>query len=97
MSVQPNKHDFGGYGEEEPESFQAPVETETSAETARKTGLAMSAGITLFGAVVFFMAIGYIADKYFGSSPKGLIIGIVAGSIIGFLQFFRLTSQILKK
>ena len=49
------------------------------------------------GSVVALMIVGYLADRYFGSSPKGLIIGIVLGSIIGFVQFFRLTSQILKK
>lgn len=80
----------------EDDFFQPPTEKETPAETARKTGLALSAGMTLFGAVVFMMIIGYLADRYFGSSPTGLIVGIVLGSIIGFIQFFRLTSQILK-
>jgi F0F1-type ATP synthase assembly protein I len=82
---------------EEENYFQSPAEPETPGETACKTGLALSAGITLFGAVVVFMAVGYIADRYFNSSPTGLITGIVLGSLIGFFQFFRLTSQILKK
>ena len=81
----------------EEEVFLPPNEAETPAETARKSGLALSAGITLFGSVVALMIVGYLADRYFDSSPKGLIIGIVLGSIIGFVQFFRLTSQILKK
>ena len=79
------------------EYFQPPSETETPAETARKSGLALSAGITLFGSVVALMIIGYLVDRFFGSSPTGLIVGIVLGSIIGFIQFFRITSQILKK
>ncbi len=82
---------------EDKEFFQPPTEAETPGETARKTGLALSAGITLFGAVVVCMAAGYVADRYFNSSPTGLIIGIVLGALIGFYQFFRLTSQILKK
>jgi len=82
---------------EDKEFFQPPAEKETAGETARKTGLALSAGITLFGSVVVLMAFGYVADRYFDSSPTGLIIGIIAGSLIGFFQFFRLTSQILKK
>ena len=66
------------------------------AETARKRGLAFSAGIRfLFGRCA--EVVGYLADKFFDSSPKGLIIGIVLGAIVGFFQFFRLTSQILKK
>jgi F0F1-type ATP synthase assembly protein I len=83
--------------EPEEEFFQPPPEKENPAETARKTGLALSAGLTLFGSVVALMIVGYLADRFFNSSPKGLIIGIVLGSIIGFGQFFRLTSQILKK
>jgi F0F1-type ATP synthase assembly protein I len=99
MNNQPEKADFDDYDEEngEEEFFQPPVEKETPGETARKTGLALSAGITLFGSVVVLMTVGYLADRYFNSSPTGLIVGIVAGSIIGFFQFFRLTSQILKK
>lgn len=77
--------------------FQPPAEKETPAETVRKTGLAMSAGITLFGSVAAFMVIGYLFDRFFDSSPKGLIGGCVLGAIIGFIQFFRITSQILKK
>lgn len=81
----------------EEENFQPPTEKENPAETARKTGLAFSAGITLFGSVVALAIVGFLADKFFDSSPKGLIIGIVFGAIVGFFQFFRLTSQILKK
>jgi F0F1-type ATP synthase assembly protein I len=90
------KDDFLDSDEPE-EIFQPPTEKENPAETARKTGLALSAGLTLFGSVVALMIVGYLADRFFSSSPKGLIIGIVLGSIIGFVQFFRLTSQILKK
>jgi F0F1-type ATP synthase assembly protein I len=89
-----------GYEEENAEDeefFQPPAEPETTAETARKTGLALSAGITLFGSVVVLMTLGYLADRFFHSSPTGLIIGIISGAIIGFYQFFRLTSQILRK
>ena len=63
-------------------------------ETIRRTGLAWSAGISFFGAIVFLLFLGWIADLVLGSSPWGLVGGIVLGSIIGFLQFFRITSQI---
>jgi len=63
-------------------------------ETIRRTGLAWSAGISFFGAIVFMLFLGWIADLLLGSSPWGLVGGIVLGSIIGFLQFFRITSQI---
>jgi F0F1-type ATP synthase assembly protein I len=99
MNNQTEKPDYDDYDEEnaEPEFFQPPAEPETAGETARKTGLAFSAGVTLFGSVVVLMTFGYLADRFFNSSPTGLIIGIIAGAGIGFYQFFRLTSQILRK
>ncbi len=69
---------------------------ETQAETIRKSGLAYAAAITLFGAIVFLLLIGWFADLILGTSPWGAVGGIVLGSIIGFVQFFRMTSQILK-
>ncbi|MEP7076850.1 MAG: AtpZ/AtpI family protein [Acidobacteriota bacterium] len=63
-------------------------------ETVRKSGLAWSAGIVFFGSIVFMMFLGWGADLFFGSSPWGLVGGIVLGSILGFIQFFRLSSQI---
>ena len=99
MNKQTEKQGFADDAEENADEdfFQPPAEPEMPGETARKTGLALSAGITLFGSVVVLMTIGYLADRFFNSAPAGLIIGIVAGSIIGFYQFFRLSSQILKK
>jgi len=66
-------------------------------ETVRQSGLAYSAGIALFASVVFMLLIGWGADLLFGSSPWGIVSGIVIGALIGFVQFFRLTSQIFKK
>ena len=65
-------------------------------ETIRQSGLAWSAGIAFFGAIVFMLFLGWIADLLLGISPWGIVGGIVLGSIIGFLQFFRITSQIFK-
>ncbi|CAN5348915.1 hypothetical protein BH20ACI1_BH20ACI1_29140 [soil metagenome] len=80
----------------EPLLFQMQSKPESTAETARKSGLAMSAAIALFGSVVFLLIIGWFADLLLGTSPWGIVGGIVLGSIIGFFQFFRTTSQILK-
>ncbi|HQX54906.1 MAG TPA: AtpZ/AtpI family protein [Pyrinomonadaceae bacterium] len=63
-------------------------------ETIRRTGLAWSAGIVFFASIAFTLFLGWLADLVLGSSPWGLVGGIVLGSIIGFIQFFRLTSQI---
>ena len=68
--------------------------TESMSETTRKSGLAWSAGIVFFGSVAFTLVLGWFADLLFGSSPWGIVGGIVLGSIIGFIQFFRITSRI---
>jgi F0F1-type ATP synthase assembly protein I len=75
---------------------RAHFEPETPAENVRRMGLAWSAGIAFFGAIVFMLFIGWIADVLLGSSPWGLVGGIILGSIIGFVQFFRISSQIFR-
>lgn len=74
--------------------FYVPYTPEPAWETARRTGLAFSAGIAFFGSVAFCLFLGWIADLFLGSSPWGLVGGIVLGAIIGFLQLYRITSQI---
>lgn len=66
----------------------------TAGETVRQTGLAWSAGIAFFGAIMFMLFLGWLVDLLIGSSPWGIVGGIILGSIIGFMQFFRITSQI---
>ena len=77
--------------------FKIPYEPESQAETIRNSGLAWSAGIVFFASIAFMLILGWGADLLFGSSPWGIVVGIVTGSLIGFIQFFRLTSQIFKK
>lgn len=73
------------------------VEPQSIGENVRQSGLAYSAGIVLFASVAFMLVIGWGADLLFGSSPWGIVAGITLGALIGFFQFFRLTSQIFKK
>jgi len=90
-SLSQSKLDVAGHKEEDPLlNFVLTSE----ADTARNTGLAFSAGIGLFGAVVFMMLLGWLVDLFFGASPWGIVGGIILGAIIGFIQFFRTTSQI---
>ena len=80
-----------------PTIFQNEYKPESPGETIRQSGLAYSAAIVLFVSVVFMLVIGWLADLLLGSSPWGIVGGIIIGAIIGFVQFFRITSQIFKK
>ena len=73
------------------------TEPQSLSENARQSGLAYSAGIVLFASVAFMLVLGWGADLLLGSSPWGIVSGIAIGALIGFFQFFRLTSQIFKK
>ncbi|MFN2502474.1 MAG: AtpZ/AtpI family protein [Pyrinomonadaceae bacterium] len=73
---------------------EVPFTPVTADETVRQSGLAWSAGIVFFGSVAFTLFLGWIADLLLGTSPWGLVGGIVLGSVIGFIQFFRISSQI---
>lgn len=78
-----------------PSILQNDYKPETAAETIRKSGLAYAAALTLFGAIVFMLIVGWIFDLIFGSTPWGIVVGIAVGAVIGFYQFFKLTSQII--
>ena len=87
--------------EEPPQSAEKPyamssAPQESAAETIRRTGMAWSLGIAFFSAVGFMLILGWGADLLFGSSPWGVVVGLVIGSLIGFYQLFRMSSQIFK-
>lgn len=84
--------------EPKPDVFvKAPYEPQSKADAIRGAGLAWSAGIIFFGSIVFMLILGWGADLLLGTSPWGIVGGIVLGSLIGFIQFFRISSQIFKK
>jgi ATP synthase protein I len=59
----------------------------------RKSGFAYAAGITLFASVVTFCGIGYLLDRWLGTEPWLLVVGIVLGSAVGLFEFVRLSSK----
>ncbi len=81
---------------EKPTIRRAAYTPPTADESVRMSGLAWSAGIMLFGSIVFMLILGWFADLLFGSSPWGIVIGMVIGAIIGFVQIFRINAEILR-
>jgi ATP synthase protein I len=63
-------------------------------ETSRKSGIAYAAAFGLFASVVTLFGLGWALDRWLGTSPWLLVIGLVLGAIVGFYQFVRLTSKL---
>jgi len=64
------------------------------AETNRKSGIAYAAALTLFASVVSLCGIGWLLDRWLGTKPWLLVIGIALGAVVGFYQFIRLTAKL---
>ncbi len=73
--------------------YQPDVHPESIEESNRKSGLAYGAVISLIGSILVFLGLGWAFDRYFATAPWLLVVGIILGSIIGFYQFVRISSQ----
>ena len=62
-------------------------------ETTRKSGMAYAAGLAIFFSVLSFMGLGWLLDRWLGTSWL-MLAGIVLGAVAGFYEFIRITSQI---
>jgi F0F1-type ATP synthase assembly protein I len=63
----------------------------------REYGPFLTLGIQLAAAVVVFLALGIWADSRFETSPLFTLLGLLLGSIGGFIKFFRTISELEKK
>lgn len=63
-------------------------------DTNRKTGLAYGAAVSLFGAVVSGLLLGWLLDRWLGTKPWLLVAGVTLGSVAGFYEFIRATSKL---
>ena len=63
-------------------------------ETNRKSGLAYAAALSLFASVVTFLGLGWLLDRWLGTSPWLLVGGVVLGSGLGLYEFVRITSKL---
>jgi F0F1-type ATP synthase assembly protein I len=60
----------------------------------KELGAYMTLGIQLAAAVVVFFLIGHWIDNRFEIAPIGKLIGILIGSIGGFIKFFKSVSSL---
>ena len=63
-------------------------------EINRKSGLAYAAAFSLFAAVVAGLLIGWLLDRWLGTKPWLLVVGIVLGAAAGFYEFIRASSRL---
>ena len=66
---------------------------EENQEVTRRSGIAYAAGLTIFLSVVSFMGVGWLLDRWLGTSWI-MIAGIVLGSVVGFYEFIRIITRI---
>lgn len=66
---------------------------EPDRETTRKSGLAYAAGLAIFFSVVAFMGLGWLLDRWLGTSWL-MAAGIILGAAVGLYKFVRITSRL---
>jgi len=60
-------------------------------ENAERAGSAAGASYTLVGGILVLGGIGYAVDHWRGTSPWGLIIGLILGIVVGFYDLVKST------
>jgi len=70
------------------------VQSKTSA--MQQVAPYLSLGVQLASTVLVCGAVGYWADIQLGSSPVGVLSGVVFGSVVGMTQFFRTVQRLAK-
>ena len=63
-------------------------------QITRKSGIVYGAVFSLVTAIVAFLLIGWVLDRWLKTSPWLLVTGIVVGAVVGFYQFVRMMSRL---
>jgi ATP synthase protein I len=58
-------------------------------DSASSAGPAAGASYTLVGGILVLGGIGYAVDKWWGTAPWGLVIGLVLGIVVGFYDLVK--------
>ena len=62
-------------------------------EVTRKSGLVYAAVFAIISSIVVFLVVGWLLDRWLGTSPWLLVCGIILGAAVGFYEFIRLISK----
>jgi F0F1-type ATP synthase assembly protein I len=55
----------------------------------RTSGAAAATAYTLIGAIILLGGIGYLCDRWLGTEPWLLVLGLMAGIVVGFYELAR--------
>jgi ATP synthase protein I len=58
-------------------------------ENVSRAGPAATASYTLIGAIVGLGALGYAVDRWLGSAPWGVFVGLLLGFVVGFYELVK--------
>jgi ATP synthase protein I len=59
-----------------------------------KSSVVYGAVLSLAFSIISCLLVGWVLDRWLGTSPWLIVAGIVLGSVAGFMQFIRLMSRI---
>lgn len=62
-------------------------------DNVASSGPAAGASYTLVGGIILLGGIGYAVDRWWGTAPWGLVIGLVLGIVVGFYEIIRVSLQ----
>jgi ATP synthase protein I len=72
-----------------PRSFSYSRSAKSLQENASNAGAAAGASYTLVGAIIVLGGLGYAVDRWQGSAPWGLLIGLGLGMVVGFYELVK--------
>jgi ATP synthase protein I len=58
-------------------------------ENVGRAGPAAAASYSLIGAIVVLGGLGYAVDRWLGSAPWGLFVGLLLGVVVGFYELVK--------
>ncbi|NOT58630.1 MAG: AtpZ/AtpI family protein [Acidobacteria bacterium] len=59
-----------------------------------KAALAMSVGAVLTANILGGLGLGYAADRWGGTAPWGIIVGIILGTTSAFISLYRIMQKL---
>jgi ATP synthase protein I len=69
--------------------FSLSRSTKALQENATNAGAAAGASYTLVGGIIVLGGLGYAFDRWQGSAPWGLLIGLMLGIVVGFYELVK--------